>query len=580
MAGFLEGCMSKITFFSMILLASLVAGCSSDEQKVGTQNQAVIYYGGDILTMESDAPVYAQALVEQQGKIVFVGDKSKALAKFSDASLVDLQGKALLPGFIDGHGHVHGVGFQASSANLLPSPDGEGDSVEAIVEILKEYVQNPDNKDFIQAAGWIVGFGYDDAQLDRYPTAADLDRVSKDIPIVIVHTSGHLSVVNNKGLQVSGITAASKDPAGGIIRRIAGTQQPSGILEEVAHFQVLFPLLGTFDDDTQDQMLLKGQQAYASFGYTTAQEGRATAEGLETMIRAAKNHALLLDVVAYPDMAGNEKYLASEYAANDYLNQFRIGGVKLNLDGSPQGKTAWLTHPYHVVPNGQDATYKGYSSFTDEQSADLVAKAFENNWQILVHANGDAAIDQFINSIDVATKQHGNIDRRPVLIHGQTLRKDQIQKLVDLKIFPSLFPMHTFYWGDWHAESVLGHPRADSISPTKSVLDAGLMFTSHHDAPVAKPNAFRVIDATVNRTTRSGKVLGPEERVSVYVALKAMTEWAAYQHFEEDNKGTLTVGKAADLIILDHNPLKVEKANLLNIKVMQTIKAGKAVYKH
>ena len=298
------------------------------------------------------------------------------------------------------------------------------------------------------------------------------------------------------------------------------------------------------------------------------------------MIRAANKDELLLDVVAYADIAGDNKYLLSEFAANNYHNKFRIAGVKLNLDGSPQGKTAWLTHPYHVAPDGLDASYKGYPSFNDEQSADLVAKAFKNNWQILVHANGDAAIDQFINSIDVATKQHGNIDRRPVLIHGQTLRKDQIQKLVDLKIFPSLFPMHTFYWGDWHAESVLGQPRANAISPTKSVLEAGLMFTSHHDAPVARPNSFRVIDATVNRTTRSGKVLGPEERVSVYVALKAMTEWAAYQHFEENNKGTLTVGKVADLIILDQNPLKVEKTDLLDIKVMQTIKAGKTVYKH
>ena len=566
----------------LVILASslLMMACSSEKLSDIEINTASLYFGGDILTMVGNEPAYAQALVEQQGKIVFVGDKSKALAKFSGASLIDLQGKTLLPGFVDAHSHVHGVGFQSSAANLLPSPDGKGDSVEAIVEILKEYVQNPDNKNFIKAAGWIVGFGYDDAQLDRYPTADDLDRISKDIPIVIVHASGHLSVVNNKGLQVSGITAASVDPTGGVIRRKEGSQQPNGVLEEVAHFQVLFPLMGALDDDTQDKMLVKGQQAYASFGYTTAQEGRATADGLEAMMRAAKKDELLLDIVAYQDSLTDEKYLASEYYGQGYSNQFRIAGIKLSFDGSPQGKTAWLTHPYHVAPESLDGGYKGYATFADDKAADLVANTFKNNRQVLVHANGDAAIDQFINSIELATKQYGNVDRRPVLIHGQTLRKDQIQKLVDLKIFPSLFPMHTFYWGDWHAESVLGHPRADFISPAKSVLEAGLMFTSHHDAPVARPNSFRVIDATVNRTTRSGNVLGPEERVSVYVALKAMTDWAAYQHFEEDNKGTLTAGKVADLIILDQNPLKVEKGDLLDIKVMQTIKAGKTVYKH
>ena len=564
-------------FVAVFLSCILIVGCSGDLPS--SSNASVLYFGGEILTMEGDAPAYVEALVEQQGKIVFVGDKSAAVAQFSHAKPIDLQGKTLLPGFIDAHSHVHGVGFQASSANLLPSPDGEADSVEAIISLMNKYRDSAQNQAFIESSGWIIGFGYDDAQLDRYPTADDLDRVSIDKPVIIVHTSGHLSVVNNKGLALSEITAASKNPAGGHIRRKAGTQEPNGILEETAHFKVLFTLMGKLDDTTQDSMLVRGQEAYASYGYTTAQEGRATEDGLEAMIRAAKKDELLLDIVAYQDSLTDEKYLASEYYSQSYNNQFRIAGIKLSFDGSPQGKTAWLTHPYHVAPEGLDEGYKGYATFTDDKAADLIAETFKNNHQVLVHANGDAAIDQFIASIESATKQYGNVDRRPVLIHGQTLRQDQIKKLVELKIFPSLFPMHTFYWGDWHAESVLGHPRADSISPTKSVLDAGLMFTSHHDAPVARPDSFRVIDATVNRTTRTGKVLGPEERVSVYTALKSMTEWAAYQHFEEGTKGTLSVGKQADFILLGQNPLKIKKQDLQDIKVIETIKAGETVFK-
>lgn len=575
-------------YFVLLILGFMCVACTPEnngaDKESGQNTHTNIYFGGDILTMETDQPVYKEALVEQQGKIVFVGDKATALSQFGQsksgiAKLIDLQGKTLIPGFVDAHSHVHAVGFQASSANILPSPDGEADSVDAMVQLLIEYAEDPSNQKLIQTSGWIIGFGYDDAQLDRYPTAEDLDRVSKDIPVIIVHTSGHLSVVNNKGLQVSGITKESIDPMGGVIRRKEGTQQPNGVLEEVAHFQVLFPLMGVLDEEIQDQMLIKGQEAYAAFGYTTVQEGRATGDALEAMIRAANKDELLLDVVAYADIEGNSQYLSSEFASDQYQNKFRVAGAKLNLDGSPQGKTAWLTHPYHIAPEGLEADYKGYPSFADERAADFVAKAFANDWQILVHANGDAAIDQFIKSVDLATKKYGNVDRRPVLIHGQTLRKDQIQQLVDLKIFPSLFPMHTFYWGDWHEESVLGQPRASFISPTKSVLDAGLMFSSHHDAPVASLNSFRVIDATVNRTTRSGKVLGPDERVSAYVALKAMTEWSAYQHFEEGQKGTLTVGKVADLVVLDQNPLKVDKKHLVDIKVAQTIKAGKTVYK-
>lgn len=570
-------------YFGLLMLSFMCAACTPEnngaDKKSDQNTHASLYFGGDILTMETDQPVYKEALVGQQGKIVFVGDKSTAMTHYSQAKQINLQGKALLPGFIDGHSHVHGVGFQASSANLLPSPDGEADTVAAVINLMKEYKDSAQNQAFIESSGWIVGFGYDDAQLDRYPTADDLDRVSVDKPVIIVHTSGHLSVVNNKGLVLSGITAESENPAGGHIRRKPGTQEPNGILEETAHFNVLFTLMGKLDDATQDSMLVRGQEAYASYGYTTAQEGRATEDGLEAMIRAAKRDELLLDIVAYQDSLTDEKYLTSEYYGQGYNNQFRIAGIKLSFDGSPQGKTAWLTHPYHVAPEGLGADYKGYATFADDKAADLVANTFKNNRQVLVHANGDAAIDQFIASIESATKHYGNIDRRPVLIHGQTLRQDQIKKLVELKIFPSLFPMHTFYWGDWHAESVLGHPRADSISPTKSVLDAGLMFTSHHDAPVARPDAFRVIDATVNRTTRTGKVLGPDQRVSVYTALKSMTEWAAYQHFEEDQKGTLTVGKVADLILLDQNPLKINTQDLKDIKVVETIKAGKSVFK-
>ena len=138
--------------------------------------------------------------------------------------------------------------------------------------------------------------------------------------------------------------------------------------------------------------------------------------------------------------------------------------------------------------------------------------------------------------------------------------------------------MHTFYWGDWHVNSVLGHPRADFISPTHAVLEQGLMFSTHHDAPVALPNALRVLDATVNRTTRTAQVLGPDQRVSVYTALQAMTTWPAYQHFEESSKGQLKQGMQADLIILDNNPLKIKPAELHNLQVLETISRGKTVY--
>ena len=573
--------------YHLALACSLLALTACDKAPVQTAKTLplqvsyadAIYFGGDILTMTDDKPEYAQAIATKGEKIIFVGNKDKALEyKFGKTKLIDLQGKTLMPGFVDGHSHVYGVGLQAMVANVLPSPDGDANSVEQIVNILKAAQHNPDYTTFIEKTGAILGFGYDDAELDRYPTKMDLDLVSTDKPVIIIHTSGHLSVANSKALAMAGIDASTKNPDGGLIRRMPNSQEPSGVLEENAHFALLFKLMQSFDPELQDMMLEEGQKMYTKYGYTTAQEGRATQEAYDSMVRASKANKFVIDVVAYADMATSSSFMNSTYNNKDYTNHFRIGGVKLNFDGSPQGKTAWLTHPYLKAPEGQEQGYAGYPTFSDEQAYKYVETAFANGWQVMTHANGDAAIEQFLNAVENANNKLGRKDRRPVLIHGQTIRQDQVNRLKELGVFPSLFPMHTFYWGDWHVNSVLGHPRADFISPTHAVRKQGLMFSTHHDAPVALPNALRVLDATVNRTTRTDQVLGPEQRVSVYTALQAMTIWPAYQHFEETSKGQLKQGMQADLIILDNNPLKIKPAELHNLHVLETISRGKTVY--
>ena len=538
-----------------------------------------IFFGGDILTINGEQPEYVEALVVSGEKIIFVGGKEASLS-FADGKteLIDLKGQTLIPGFVDPHSHVYGVGLQAMVTNVLPPPDGQAKTVDDIVRLLSEAQTDPRYKAFIDSTGMIMGFGYDDAELDRYPLATDLDKVSTDKPVIIIHTSGHLSVANSAALSMFGIDANSKDPQGGVIRRKPGSMEPDGVLEENAHFNVLFTLMGRFDDQLQDNMLKAGQQLYAKYGYTTAQEGRASQQAYDTIARAAQRNELMLDVVAYADMVSSSAMMASPFLSRDYNNRFRIGGVKLNFDGSPQGKTAWLTEPYFKPPSGQSATYSGYPTFTDEQANHYMEMAFENDWQVLTHANGDAAIDQFINAVAAAIEKHGKSDRRTVLIHGQTIRQDQVDRLKDLDIFPSLYPMHTFYWGDWHAESVLGQPRADFISPTQAAREAGLMFSTHHDAPVALPSSLRVLDATVNRTTRTNKILGKDQRVDPYTALRAMTAWPAHQYFEEGRKGSLSAGKQADLVILTANPLKIPRKDLINLAVVKTISRGKTVY--
>ncbi len=572
----------------IILLSTLIAFFISCTNKKSNNTKAeaepyklnqTVYYGGDILTMAGETPQYVEAVVQREGKIIFTGSKKDAMARFQGkAEEVDLKGKTMLPGFIDGHGHVFNVGLQAVSANLLPAPDGEGNTVEDVKRLLKDWTK--ENKEFIEQTGWIIGFGYDDSQLDRYPTKEDLDEISTEYPVIIIHQSGHLSVMNSKGLEMAGINKDTKDQKGGKIRRVEGSNEPNGVLEELTHFTVLIKyLLPKITTDLQDAMLLKGQELYASFGYTTAQEGRSTSDATGAMERASEKDAFIIDVVSYPDLLSNRKAVESSYYGKEYHNGYRVAGVKLNLDGSPQGKTAWLTHAYHQAPEGEGKDYHGYASMSDEDAYKYVAEAYKNNWQIMSHCNGDAAIEQYLNAISRANKEFGNDDRRTIIIHAQTAREDQVKRFAEEKIFPSFFPMHTFYWGDWHVESVLGKDRAYKISPTQTALKYGLRFTSHHDAPVALPSSIRVLAATVTRVSRSGQIIGPDERVSAYVGLKSLTEWSAYQHFEEDSKGTIEVGKEADFVILDKNPVKIDPMQLENLVVEETIKNGKVIYK-
>jgi predicted amidohydrolase YtcJ len=568
---------------ALVCVAVSCAGPGEDERATPETGPyklgQTIYYGGDIITMAGDEPQYAEAVVQREGGIVFVGDKDEALERFKGkADEVDLEERTMLPGFIDAHGHLKNVGFQALAADLLPPPDSDVDSIAVLQKKLKEWGEG----ELSQKFGWVVGFGYDDSQLaeQRHPTRDDLDEVSRDRPVFIIHQSGHLYVANSKLLELAGVTAETEDPPGGVIRRRTGSREPDGVLEETGLMPILevFPEIG---DGGARREVEEGIALYTEFGFTTANEGRAFPQDLDVFTSMAEAGELAIDVVVYPDYwLGREKLEGNPWLSRSYRNHFRIGGVKGNLDGSPQGKTAWLSQPYFKPPDGRDADYAGYPMLEDDNAVAMFDEAYAKGWQIINHVNGDAAIDQMIRAARAATEKYGPADRRTVGIHSQTIRADQLDAYKELGIIPSFFGMHTFYWGDWHRDSVLGPERAAFISPAKAALDRGMIYTQHHDAPVALPNSIAILATQVNRTTRSGKVLGPDQRVSAWDALRSITVNAAYQYFEEDRKGTIEEGKLADFVILDRNPLEVEPETLFDLRVLETIKEGETVYSY
>jgi predicted amidohydrolase YtcJ len=537
-----------------------------------------IWSGGPILTM-NDAALRAEAVAERGGRILAVGAMADVMqTRGPKTEVIDLKGSALLPGFIDGHGHVMLGGLQALSANLLSPPDGKVTDIASLQQTLRDWAAA--NPAAVKSTNLIVGFGYDNAQLKelRHPTRDDLDKVSMDVPVVVLHQSGHLTALNSKALALAGYDAQSKDPPGGVIQRRDGTTEPNGVLEENASNAALPKLLANLGPDAGKVFAKAGADLWASFGYTTGQEGRAVPSVTDTWRTIAEAGDLKIDVAAYGDVLVDRDYIARN-ASKTYKNRFRVAGAKLSIDGSPQGFTAWRDRPYYAPVGNYPPGYHGYPAVTDAQVIDAIDWAFANNVQIMSHANGEAASDLLIAAISAATAKHGVADRRPILIHGQFLREDQLDAYHRLGVIPSFFPMHTFYWGDWHRDHTVGPELADNISPTGWATKRGMRFTSHHDAPVAFPNSMRVLDATVTRRSRSGDIIGPAQRVDVLTGLKALTIWAAYQQFEDDQKGSLEVGKLADFAILSADPTAVDPETIDQIEVVETIKQGESIYR-
>jgi len=577
---------------------------------------AVLYTGGDILTMVGREPQYAEALVVKDGRIAFVGARVEAIAAAgSGAASVDLGGRTLLPGFIDGHGHIVDYVGTWGQPDLSPPPVGDTKSIADIQRKLLEHVAASPPP----AGQFVWGHNYDDSLLaeGRHPTRADLDAVSVDLPIVIRHASGHLLSANSKALDILGIGRHSKDPDGGHMRRDPQTGELTGVMEE----QAMMPFMAKMaqpDAAEWTRRFAEVQKLWAGYGITTAQDGLSQPASIAGVRRADADGQVFIDVVSYPMyvlfdqvLRGQQRLEGVEYFAPGstlsnmgretpsqglpasaslpdpvtskvpvgvYVGHSKIQGIKIALDGSPQGKTAFLSKPYKVPPPGQDAHYRAYPMMP-QADIDLWADAaYRNKIQIIVHCNGDAAADMFIEAVRKAQARHGKPDIRPVMIHAQTVRRNQVDAMKELGIIPSFFTAHTYFWGDWHLNETLGADRAAGISPLAYAWQRGLVFSNHNDSPVVPPDMMRLVWTAVNRVSRSGQVVGADERVAPYVALKAITELAAWQYFEEDSKGTLEAGKRADLVILDRNPLKVDPMSIQDIEVVETIKDGRTVF--
>ncbi|MFT3822579.1 MAG: amidohydrolase [Chitinophagaceae bacterium] len=562
---------------ALVLLLSLVAFVRDNTPKAGTADK--IFTNGKIITVDAKNSI-AQAVAVKDGKIVAVGTVAEvAKWKGSNTEVVDLQGKTLTPGFIDGHSHFMGL-ERSKTANIAAPPVGTVKNIADIIAVLQQFKKEKN----IAAGEWISAFGYDQDQLQekRHPTKEDLDAAFPDNPVTLTHVSGHMTVANSLALKLSDIDAGTPDPAGGVIVRVKGSKEPAGLLQESAsrllkRTQKQKPTLEEQLEALKDQQLF-----YASNGITTAQDGYSSFESVELLGKAAERKELFIDIEALPGYQTLEKVLADpQYKFGILNNHLKLAGTKLVADGSPQGKTAFFTKAYLTeVPGCNHDECVGFANVTQQQFNEAIIKAFQHNIRPFVHCNGDATIDMYIKAIDNADKElHTTSNsRRPVTIHSQFVRPDQLDEYKRLGIIPALFSNHAFFWGDVHVQN-LGEQRASFLSPLKTAGAKGLHPTNHTDYGVTPLNQLFLLWTSVARESRSGKVIGAAERLTPIEGLRAITINGAYEYFEENLKGSIEPGKLADLVILSDDITAIAPAKIKDVTVLETIKEGKTIYK-
>lgn len=564
----------------IVIVTIFVAACTQTEdppQKAAVEPADIIFVGPHIVTVD-DAIGTAEAVAVRGEDIVAVGDAASVTALRGDETrVVELGERALVPGFIDAHGHMAFVARLLEFVNLSSPPVGPVESMNDVVRLLSEHIAQAEP----EPGEWVFGYGYDDSLIaeNRHPTRDDLDRASPDHPIALMHVSGHLAAVNSAALEAKGVTSKSDDPPGGVIRRRPESREPNGVLEETAVYPFLFDHFENVDAAKLEALFRDAVDLHASYGITTIQDGGAGLKDIEVFREAAVRQPFDVDIVAFP-MANrlDDAALASVHVDDDYTGGFRVGGIKFVLDGSPQGRTAYLSKPYNEGPPGAADDYVAYPVYPADAYNRRIRELIRSGTPVLTHANGDAAIDMMIDGVAQAVDGIEMPDHRSVIIHAQLTREDQLHRIRELGLVPSYYSVHPFFWGDWHRKS-FGEERAMFISPAGRSEQLGIAYTVHNDSPVVPPDVMRLLWITVNRKTRSGFVLGPEQRVSPLQALRAVTLSAAYQYFEEDRKGSITPGKRADLVVLGANPLTVDPDTIKDIPVIETFARGRSVYR-
>jgi predicted amidohydrolase YtcJ len=529
----------------------------------------LLFSNANVLTVDPQNRV-ADAVGVVDDRIVAVGSLAEVRAALPRATPLDLGGHTLIPGFVDAHSHLVMTGELATlNVDLNSPPIGDVLSMDDVISRLSTRAEATAPGD------WVIGQGYDDTLIaeGRHPTRTDLDMVSQDHPVVARHISGHFASANSRALGIAGIGRDTESPPGGVIRKDA-SGEPDGVLEETAMFAMLARIPKRSSQE-RFAAIAYAAEHYASQGITTAQNGFTLGYEIEDLDAALANDLIRIRVVTWPGIGVMRQLESGSLSVTTSPDRLTIGAIKLFADGSIQGYTGHLCSPYHIPFKGQNE-YRGYAAMSRDELTRQVSEIYSVGRQVAVHVNGDAAIDDFLFAVEAAQTAYPRPDARPIAVHAQMTREDQLDDMQRLGVVPSFFTLHTYYWGDRHRDIFLGPDRAARISPARSALERGMRVTIHTDAPVVPMTPMLLMWSAVNRETTSGETLGPEQCLTPQQALRAMTIDAAWQLHLDDSRGSIEVGKLADFAVLDANPL-ADPSAIRDIKVLSTYVGGERI---
>ena len=560
----------KNTYKFLALLLTTFSLASAANVTVPT-----VYFNGDILTMEGDAPKYVEAIVVKDNKITYTGDMREALSQAgSNAALQDLKGHTLLPGFIDTWGHFALIAQDTLGVNLAYFSRNPPQTRAQLINRLRS-----EAKVF---NGWVIGTGYAEAMLsDGGLTIADLDAAFPKQAVLLENISTLTGMVNSAGLKKLGITKATK-AVSGFIPVDPKTGQLTGELIGMPYLEAVAKAVGKYSQDLTFETYRKAEKIYVSNGFTTAQSYEASIADMRNMRLAIDRKIVAIDLIALPTFDIVDQMLASNpntqfgvYSHGD--RGFKVAGIQVPTDGAPQLRLAYFTKPY-LDTTGFPKDWRGFAYYPQALFDKYTKLAYEKNIQYFGYSNGDAGIDMTLAALSKTSAETGiTEDRRTVIAHSFFARDDQLDDYKKKNVMAVMMPNDTWLYGDVY-NKVLGGERAANLSPANSANAKGITLALHNDTPSSGPNVLFSVWSAVNRKTFSGAVLGPEQRITPYLALQGFTRNAAYQYKEELSKGSLAPGKLADLVVLDQNPLKVAPDDIKNIQVLKTIKGGVEVY--